>query len=124
MLENVSLLTRQKLILQLDGAPAHFATNVRHYLDRKFDNKWIGRGGPVAWPPRSPDLTPMDFFLWGYVKSVVYKNQPTTVDNMKQKIRDAFQTITPNMLSNVRKSFEKRVTFCIQENGRQFEHLI
>ena len=33
-----------------------------------FDEKWIGRGGPVAWPPRSPDLTPPDYFLWGFVK--------------------------------------------------------
>ncbi len=33
-------------------------------LNKKFPNKWIGRGGPFSWPPRSPDLTPLNFFLW------------------------------------------------------------
>lgn len=48
--------------LQLDGAPAHFATAVRQHLNENYP-QWIGRGGPVAWPPRSPDLTPLDFFF-------------------------------------------------------------
>jgi hypothetical protein len=29
---------------------------------------WFGRGGKIAWPPRSPDLTPLDFSVWGYIK--------------------------------------------------------
>jgi hypothetical protein len=41
--------------------------DVRNHLDREMDGRWIGRGGPIAWPPRLPDLTPLDFFLWGYV---------------------------------------------------------
>jgi hypothetical protein len=35
--------------------------------------RWIGRGGSITWPPRSPDLTPLDFFLWGYAKNIVYQ---------------------------------------------------
>lgn len=124
MLEDVSLHTRQKLILQLDGEPAHFAVDVRSYMDRKFPKKWIEGGGPVAWPSKFPELTPMEFFWWGYVKSEVYKTQPTTIEDMKQRIRGVFQTIIPNMLSNVRKSFEKRVTECIQQDGREFEHFL
>ena len=65
MLENVPLQVRQRLWFQQDGAPAHFALDVREYLNNIFPNGWIGRGGPVQWPPRSPDLTPMDFFIWG-----------------------------------------------------------
>ncbi|KOC60424.1 hypothetical protein WH47_08494, partial [Habropoda laboriosa] len=38
------------------------------------------RNAAVNWPPRSRDLTPLDFFLWGYVKSLVYSNKPQTVD--------------------------------------------
>lgn len=41
---------------QQDGAPAHYARLVRQYLDIVFPNRWIGRLGPMAWPPRSPDL--------------------------------------------------------------------
>jgi hypothetical protein len=33
-------------------------------LDVKFPGRWIGRGGPIAWPPRSPDLTPLDIFFF------------------------------------------------------------
>ncbi|PNF38659.1 hypothetical protein B7P43_G01211, partial [Cryptotermes secundus] len=50
------------IIFQQDGAP----------LNATFQNRWIGRGGPIRWPPRSPVLTPLDFFLWGYVKDRVF----------------------------------------------------
>ncbi|XP_046145770.1 uncharacterized protein LOC123989136 [Osmia bicornis bicornis] len=42
---------RRGMFYQHDGAPAHYATNVRAYLDEAFQDRWIGRGGPVAWPP-------------------------------------------------------------------------
>ena len=71
MLENVPLQVRQRLRFQLDGATAHFALDVREYLNNVFPNRWIGRGGPVQWPPRSPDLTPMNFFIWREMKCLV-----------------------------------------------------
>jgi len=37
--------------------------------------RWIGRGGPIPWPPRSPDLNSLDFFFWGYLKETVYPEQ-------------------------------------------------
>jgi hypothetical protein len=48
---------------QQDGAPPHFGNTVRQFLNERLPNKWIGRDGFLAWPPRSPDLTPLDFFL-------------------------------------------------------------
>ncbi len=54
---------RRRLYFQQDGAPVHYALDVRAWLDSKFKNRWIGRRGPINWPPRSPDLTPCDFFL-------------------------------------------------------------
>ncbi|GBN44650.1 hypothetical protein AVEN_47710-1 [Araneus ventricosus] len=50
---------------QQDGAPPHWGKIVRSYLDTQFPQRWIRRDDPLAWPPRSPDLTPLDFFLWG-----------------------------------------------------------
>ena len=50
---------------QQDGAPPHWSLNVRDYLDATFPDAWIGRGGPTAWPARSPDITPLDFFFVG-----------------------------------------------------------
>ncbi|KAJ4429534.1 hypothetical protein ANN_21703 [Periplaneta americana] len=62
------------VIFQQDGAPPHFANMVRTFLDEQFPARWIGRGSPyITWPARSPDLTPPDFFLWGFVKDQVYR---------------------------------------------------
>ena len=47
MLENIPLQVRQQLWFQHDGAPSHFALDVREYLNNVFPNRWIGRGGPV-----------------------------------------------------------------------------
>jgi hypothetical protein len=40
-------------------------------------------------PPRSPDLTPMDFYFWGVVKGKAYITKPKTLDNLKSVIKDA-----------------------------------
>ena len=63
LLDAVPLAIRQVMWLQHDGAPAHFGRNVRNHLNVAYPNRWIGRGGPVPWPARSPDLTPLDYFL-------------------------------------------------------------
>ena len=54
---------------------------------------WIDRRGPIDWPARSPDLTPMDFFFWGVLEDKVYSQKPRSVDDLKNYIRDAFQEI-------------------------------
>ncbi|KAJ4451308.1 hypothetical protein ANN_02769 [Periplaneta americana] len=72
VLEDTPLINRQHIHFLHDGAPAHFSRTARRYLDRRFPDRWIGRGGPIAWPPRSPDLNPLDFYLWGHLKSLVY----------------------------------------------------
>jgi hypothetical protein len=55
----------------------HLFSNSRQpkeILDEQYPDRWIGRGGPRSWPARSPDLNPLDFFLWGHVKNVVYRH--------------------------------------------------
>ena len=63
------------MYFQHDGAPPHYTRHVRDYLNESFHNRWLGRGGPVAWPPRSPDLTPLDYYLWGHMKTLVYETK-------------------------------------------------
>lgn len=76
LLEEVDLYTRLRMWIQLDGAAPHYSRHVRAYLNTHFNGKWIGRGGHVAWPARSPDITSPDFYLWGYLKNVTYEYQP------------------------------------------------
>jgi hypothetical protein len=78
----------EKAFSVLDGAPPHFYNEVSSYLDDRFRNRWIERGGPMEWPPRSPDLIPMDLFLWGFVKDNAYiLLLPTTLHELKTRIR-------------------------------------
>ncbi|GBN90122.1 hypothetical protein AVEN_10908-1 [Araneus ventricosus] len=60
------------VIFHQDGAPPHYGNIVREFLDITFPQRWIGRGAVMAWPPRSLYITPLDFYLWGYVKQHVY----------------------------------------------------
>ena len=62
------------LYFQQDGAPAHYAVSVRKWLNEHFLDRWIGRRGFVKWPVRSPDLTPLDFFLWRILKNQVFSD--------------------------------------------------
>jgi len=57
----------------MDGAPPHSTNVITNYLNDRFAGRWIGRFGPIAWPLRSPDLSPNDFFIWGYLKSKMFK---------------------------------------------------
>ncbi|CAH0382002.1 unnamed protein product [Bemisia tabaci] len=122
LLENVPLNVQANMFFQQDGAPVHFKISVRTFLNQQYPGRWIGRGGPIAWPPRSPDLTCLDFYLWGKLKDAVYKSRPNNPEEMKQRIRDVCASITPQELSRVRKNFRKRLVKCIESNGNTFEH--
>ena len=114
----------QDVIFQQDGAPPHFAIPVRQYLNQKLGNRWIGRGGPVAWPPRSPDLTPCDFFLWGYIKDRVFSNLPSTISELKTRIRAVISSITEETLQKVVENTEFRMRLLLRQNGAHFENLL
>ena len=91
-------------ILQLDGAPPHFHRNVRVLLNRVLQQRWIecaakGDNHLLPWPPVSQDLTPCDFFLWGFVKDSVYVPPlPMSLIELRDRITHALQTITADTL--------------------------
>jgi hypothetical protein len=110
---------------QLDGAPPHFHHSVRESLDKFFPARWIGRNGPLPWPPRSPDLTPLDYFLWGYVKGQVYKSpRPQTVQELRDRIEIAIKNVTPIMLQKTWENLNKRLNLCVDVEGGHFENLL
>lgn len=106
-----------------DGAPAHYSQIVRQTLDEQYPGRWIGRGGPVNYPPRSPDLTCMDFYLWGRLKDLVYSVRPTTPEDMMQRIRNAVNSISHEEVLRAVDSFSSRIELCLENDGLQFEHL-
>ncbi|GFU66520.1 uncharacterized protein TNCV_639541 [Trichonephila clavipes] len=89
------------LWFQQDGATCHTARATIDLWKDTFGDRLISRFGPVNWPPRSCDLTPLDYFLWGYVKSLVYADKPQTLDHLEDNIRRVIADIRPQMLEKV-----------------------
>ena len=108
-------------IFQQDGAPPHYFRKVVSYLNRKYPGKWIGRGGPIKWPSRSPDLTPCDFFLWGYIKDQVYKTPVQDIVQLKRRITRACNSISQETLQKVFRNLNYRLSDVINKNGAQIE---
>ena len=82
----------------------------------------MGRGGPIPWPARSPDLTPLDFWLWGYLKGIVYAQSPKTILNLKQAISDAISDIPNQMVKNATKCVTKRAQKIVEVLGLHIEN--
>jgi len=76
-------------------ASPHFSLRVRN-LNRHYPERWIGRGGPLSWPPRSPNLTSLDFYLWVYLKNVVYQTPVNNEENLWARVQDACRMIRRN----------------------------
>ncbi|XP_066589560.1 histone-lysine N-methyltransferase SETMAR-like [Prorops nasuta] len=123
LLEDVPLSVRKDMIFQHDGAPAHFHRDVRQTLDARFPHRWMGRGGPITWPARSPDLTPLDYFLWGHIKNLVENRREGIEMEVREAIIAAFSTLTPDMVSRATRDIARRAELCIQSRGRHFEQL-
>lgn len=122
LLEDVPLGTRMTMIYQHDGCPAHYYRGVRQWLDVNYPEKWIGRGGPIPWPARSPDLTPCDFHIWGHMKALVYDRPIRNVEHLREKIVEAAETTRQNMSRLVTVTeVRKRLYACIRNQGKQFE---
>ena len=70
-------------------------------------------------PPRSPDATLCDFFLWGYVKDHVYVPLPASIPELDLRIRTAIETISANMQNKL----DYRVDVCRITKGAHIEHM-
>ncbi|GFS98541.1 uncharacterized protein TNCV_3479151 [Trichonephila clavipes] len=99
-----------ELWFQQDGATCHTARATIDLLKDTFGDRLISRFGPVNWPPRSCELTPLDFFLWGYVKSLFYAEKPQTLDHLEDNIRRVIADIRPQMLEKVIENWTSRLT--------------
>lgn len=126
LLDEVPLLVRASMWFMHDGAPAHFSVVARQHLDIAYPNRWIGRAGPQNWPARSPDMNPIDFYLWGHLKALVYKTPVIDVNDLRNRIIDNCNVIrnTPGIFERARQSMTNRLQSCILSEGGHFAHLM
>jgi hypothetical protein len=106
-----------------DGAPAHYAKAVREYLIQQFTpDRVISRGCLHTWPPRSPDLTPLDFWFWGTLKSrVFHHNQPQNLETLKERIREECELFTPEEFAAAVANVPKRMECVLHAEGDHIE---
>lgn len=114
---------------QQDGAPAHTARNTAKHLVTYFANRIISKSNRyletvIDWPPRSPDLTSPDYFLWAHLKNRVYGNKPDNLEKLKENIENEIKLIEKSTLENVANNMIKRVKLCLDNNGNHFQHLL
>lgn len=126
LLDGIPLNRLRQIFFQQDGAPCHNAGIVRNYLNEQFGQQWIGNNGPIRWPPRSPDLSILDFFLWGYLKNKIYSKRHENREQLENATRAAFESLRqrPMFLLNSIESILRRCQLCLQKNGEQFEQYL
>ncbi|KYN21444.1 hypothetical protein ALC57_06180 [Trachymyrmex cornetzi] len=107
-----------------DTCSSHTSRVARAALNAMFPDKWIGKYGLINYPPRSPDLTIVDYYFWGRIKDLVYHERLTTRDDMILRIIEAIRSLSAEEILRSIHSFQNRVDVCIAENGAHFEHLI
>lgn len=106
---------------QQDGAPAHTAIATRDFLNQHFPDRWIGKYGPVSWPPRSPDLSSCDNALWGILKPKIVTEKAQSVEQLKAVIRQEFLQFPKDLLQKINDRTFRRFHLCIEKNGLQVD---
>ena len=135
---NVAILRRSKAclrqrrqnitsqLLMQDGAPPHTAKNSLDWISANFQQRVVSLKTNFEWAPYSPDLNPLDFFLWGHLKDVVYRETPATIEDLKDCISNHIRQIDADkdLCARVIRNFQKRIHLCLERGGRHIEHIL
>lgn len=117
---------RDGMWMQMDGCPSHNGRMVTDYLNATYPDRWIGRFGAKHYPARSPDFTPLDFYLWSRLKTEVYRTAVQSVEELELKIRDVCNMIrgNPQELQRVINTIYRRCSLGIRHGGMHIEQYL
>ena len=107
-----------------DGATCHTCGETIGLLREKFPGRVISRNVDYNWPPRSCDLTPLDFFHWSHVENKVYADASKSIQELKEKICAVIDEIEPQMCKNVMENFIKRAWSCKRSRGGHMNDIV
>ena len=114
LLEDVPLHVCQNMWFQHDGAPPHYTAAVTGRLDQRFGQTWIDCDGSINWPSSSPNLHLLTYFLWGHVKSLVYKNPRDCKEDLLEQVM-ALVDIEPQDIGDcVYENMVSRYHVCVE----------
>ena len=93
------------------------------YLDSQFGDRVISRKSIHGrdWPARSPDLNPLDYFFWGFLKAKVYTPWPRNLDELEANIRREVANLQPAMVARALMDIKSRARKCLNAGGGHFE---
>ena len=111
-----------RLWLAQAGVPAHRCIIVRDRLNEVFNNRVIALGRETEWPPKFIDLTPCDFFLWGYINNKVFTTPPHNLNDLRNGIITGFNELKQHrqIISKSAKAI-RRAELCVERNGGHVE---
>lgn len=104
-------------IFHQDSAPAHVAKNTLKF----FADSKLAYVDPESWMPQSPDLAPMDYFVWGYLKQQLWKRKVTTINGLKRALLDEWKKLPQEMINRALIHWKKRCRLTYYNKGRQIE---
>jgi hypothetical protein len=111
---------------QQDGNPPHRTRKVLKYLKKTFGPRLISDGAPLLWPPRSQDLTPLDYFLWDHLKKRLHENccpivELSTSSSFRKSLAHQIDEVDEKVIKKVVTQFKTRLEHCIEVNGERFD---
>jgi hypothetical protein len=112
---------RRRTVFMQDGAAPHIAKPVKNFLLEKFGSDVISRHFPRPWPPRSPDLNPCDYFLWGYLRDRVFQRHPQTLPALKEAISVEIASLEREILRKTVDNLSDRLLSVFAVNGSHIE---
>jgi hypothetical protein len=113
---------REYCFFQQDRATSHTSLRSLARVHEMFTAERTVSNG--LWPPRSPDLSTCDFYLWGYLKGRVYEQIPRNVEELRDNTRNSIRNITTTELTRVYMNLLRRAQECLDADGGQFQHLL
>ena len=112
-------------IFQQDGATCHTGKGNLEYLQEHFHGRLISRFAYHTYPPRSPDLTPCDAFLWGFMKENCFRDPvPASIDELKSNVERVVDSISDESLVFMIDNIQQRMEICLEKGGEHMEHVI
>ena len=124
LLEDVPLNKRGRIYFQHDGVHPHSSRQVRNFLNYSFPGQWIRHGSPHHWPARSPDISPLVYCVWGWMKELVYSVKMVIQDALLGCIVDAADHIRNSQwkLQWATRAFHNRAAASVAASGGIFKN--
>jgi hypothetical protein len=73
------------------------------------------------WIPKSPDAAPMDYFVWGYLKRLLWRSKPKDMEGLKTALKSAWKRLPQELINKALESWPKRVYKIYKNKGAHIE---